>query len=386
MRIVLGRQHMTTPGGTQTYAATVARELERLGHEVAIATERTGPYADFVRERGVRIVGLDDLPRECDVILGHDAVMATALAERYPDARLVFVMHNDSYDLQMPPLVPGVVDAVVACSERMASRVRAAALDVPLVRLTEPIDTEPHLDPAPLPQRPRRALILSNYLRGARRDRLVDAWERAGIECVQLGKPGKLVLDPIPEIQQADIVVAKARAALEGMVCAKAVYIYDQFGGDGWVTPEAYPGMEADHFAGLSDPRPVTAERLVADLDLYDPDMGITNHELAREHHGVRRHANRLVDVLRGSHEGRPDRVDTVAELARLARAASRAEAQTAEFLRRAEEAERQLAVWQERAAEAERQADEALRLLATRRARIGLTVGNALDRVRGRR
>jgi hypothetical protein len=75
-----------------------------------------------------------------------------------------------------------------------------------------------------------------------------------------------------------------------------------------------------------------------------------------------------------------------VAEIARLARAAGRADARTAAVLRRAEEAERQLAAWQERAAEAERQADEARRLLATRRARIGLSVGDALDRVRGRR
>src|SRR4051794_22705112 len=218
MRIVLGRQHLVTPGGTQTYAATVAREFDRLGHDVTIATERAGPYAELIKERGVRVVEPDDPPPACDAIIGHDLVMASTLAERYPDARLVFVIHSDTYDLQLPPLVPGVVDAVVACSERMASRVRATPLDAPVVRLTEPIDTEPHLDPAPLPERPRRALILSNYLTGARRERLVDAWEGAGIECVQIGKPGNLVLDPIPEIQKADIVVAKARAALEGMV------------------------------------------------------------------------------------------------------------------------------------------------------------------------
>src|SRR3954452_9415156 len=106
MRIVLGRQHMVAPGGTQTYAATVARELERLGHEATIATQRTGPYAEFVRERGGRVVQLDELPGEFDAILGHDLVMAATLAERYPGARLVFVIHSDTYDLQLPPLVP----------------------------------------------------------------------------------------------------------------------------------------------------------------------------------------------------------------------------------------------------------------------------------------
>jgi hypothetical protein len=383
MRIVLGRQHLVTPGGTQTYAATVARELERLGHDVTLATETTGPYAELIEARGVRVAKLDELPPACDAIVGHDLVMATALAERYPDARLVFIAHSDTYDLQLPPLVPRVVDAVVACSERMASRVRATTLDVPIVRLTEPIDAEPYVDPPPLPERARRAIILSNYLRGARRDRLVDAWERAGIEVVQLGKPGKLVLDPMPEIEQADIVVAKARAALEGMVCGKAVYVYDQFGGDGWITPDNYAAMEADHFAGLSDPKPLSLEQLTSDLDAYHPDMGVANNELVRAHHGARRHANRLVDVLRGPHEAPP--ADTLAELARLVRAMHRAEAGTAEMLKRAEEAERSLAAWQERAAEAERQVAETQRLLATRRAQLGIRVGSAIDRVRGR-
>jgi hypothetical protein len=295
----------------------------------------------------------------------------------------VFIAHSDGYDLQLPPLVPGVVDAVVACSERMASRVRATTLDVPIVRLTEPIDTEPYMDPAPLPERPRRAIILSNYLRGVRRDRLIDAWEAAGIEIAQLGKPGELVLDPMPEIARADIVVAKARAALEGMVCGKAVYIYDQFGGDGWITPDSYAAMEADHFAGLSSPAPVTAERLTTDLDAYDPDMGVVNNELVRTHHGARRHANQLVEVLRGPHA--PPPADALAELARLARALHRAEMRTADNLKRAEEAERNLAAWQERAAEAERQTAEARRLLATRRAQVGLRVGGAIDRMRGR-
>src|SRR3954447_3971253 len=193
MRIVLGRQHLVTPGGTQTYAAIVARELERLGHEVTIATERAGPYAELLEERGIRVLETDDLPPACDAIIGQDLVMATRLAERYPDARLVWIAHSDSYDLQLPPLVPGVVDVVVACSERMASRVRATTLDVPIVRLTEPIDTEPYLDPAPLPERPRRAIILSNYLRGVRRDRLMGPGGGAGVVSAHVGEPGGVV-------------------------------------------------------------------------------------------------------------------------------------------------------------------------------------------------
>jgi hypothetical protein len=214
---------------------------------------------------------------------------------------------------------------------------------------------------------------------------LVEAWESAGVECVQVGKPTEPMLDPRPAIQEADIVVAKARAALEGMLHGRAVYIYDAFGGDGWMTPESYPAFEADHIAGQATPAPRSRADLVADLDAYHPDMGIANHELVRTHHNARYHANELVALLRGPHRREPDRVEALTELARLTRATARAESRAVALVERAQTAEAQAAGWQERAAEAERQLEQARALLGTRRARAGLVLGRAVDRIRSR-
>ena len=82
----------------------------------------------------------------------------------------------------------------------------------------------------------------------------MDAWEAAGVECVQAGTPAEVVADLGPALAAADIVVAKGRAALEAMCAGRAVYLYDQYGGDGWVTPDNYPAFEADHFAGQATP------------------------------------------------------------------------------------------------------------------------------------
>ena len=78
-------------------------------------------------------------------MIAHDLPMAAALAAKYPDARRVFVIHADGWDLQLPPLVPGLVDAVVACSDRFAARARALPLEAPIIRLREPIDTDAYL-------------------------------------------------------------------------------------------------------------------------------------------------------------------------------------------------------------------------------------------------
>jgi hypothetical protein len=228
-------------------------------------------------------------------------------------------------------------------------------------------------------------LIVSNYLQGERRRMLVDAWENAGIECVQAGTPTEVVLDLAPTLASADIVVAKARAALEGMCAGRAVYIYDQYGGDGWVTPDNYPAFEADHFAGQATARPRTGADLVADLAEYSPEMGVVNHELVRTHHGARHHAIELVAILRGAYVREPDQVEVTAEVARLARASGRAEIRSGELWRRMTAAEAQAADAETRAGEAERQLGDARYLLETKRARAGLALGRVADRLRAR-
>jgi hypothetical protein len=396
MKVVLGRQSLVYLGGSETYALTVARELERLGHDVTLAAEELGVAATVASGRGIRVARLEEAPSECDAVIAHDLPMAVALAAKYPDARRVFVIHSDGWDLQLPPLVPGHVDAVVACSDRFAARARALPLKAPIIRLREPIDTDAYLYTTALPARPRRALIVSTYLRGERRRMLIDAWENAGIECVQVGTPSDFVVDLAPELASADIVVGKARAALEGMCAGRAVYVYDQYGGDGWVTLDTYPAFEADHFAGQATPRPRTSEDLVADLSAYRPEMGVANHELVRSHHGARHHAIELVAVLRGAHVREPEQVDVTAEVARLARANGRAEIRSAELRWRMRSVEAQVAETERRAeaqvAEAERRAEEAERelgdaryLLQTKRVRAGLAIGRAADRLRSR-
>ena len=378
MKVVLGRQLLAVLGGSVTYALTVARELERLGHDVTLVGEELGIGAAVARDRGIRVAHLDEAPSACDAVIAHDLPMAAALAAKNADARRAFVIHADGWDLELPPLVPGHVDVVVACSDRFAARAHALPLEAPIVRLREPIDTDAYLFTKTLPERPRRALIVSNYLQGERRRMLVDAWESAGIECVQAGTPADVVVDLGSALESADIVVAKGRAALEGMCAGRAVYLYDHYGGDGWVTPDNYPAFEADHFAGQATPRPRTGADLVADLADYSPEMGIANHELVRSNHGARHHTIELVALLRGPYVREPDQVDVTAEVARLARASGRAELRSAELWRRMTAAEAQ-------AVEAERELGDARDLLHTKRVRAGLALGRAADRLRSR-
>ena len=286
MEIALATNGLVGIGGSETYLLTVAEHLRRLGHGVVVHAEEGGAMSELMEARGLRVeIGERGLPETCDAILVQDATMAYALADRWPEAPQVFRAPSALYDFQSPPQLPGVVAAVVVCSDRMARHVEAMAGEREIVRLRQPIDIKRLCPRGEIRERPRRALLLGNYVAGRRRELIAEAWGEAGVECVSIGAHGSTAPDPAAEIAAADIVVGKARAILDAMACGRAAYVLDVAGGDGWVTEERYAAMEADNFAGQATEWSLDRDRLVADLAGYRPAMGQVNRDLVLAHH-----------------------------------------------------------------------------------------------------
>jgi hypothetical protein len=361
---------LVAPGGTETFCLTVARELQRRGHEVVLFADSFGPYAEWAEALGAQIAReTDKLPSACDAVLANDAITARLLAARYPDTRLVYCIHGTIFEIQQPPVELGLIHAIIAPSERFEAFARSFAIDVPIVRVRQPIDTDWFVPSEPPRRPPQRALLLSNALNdGPRLDALIETWAGRGIQVVHAGHRDS-ILDVRSAIAGSDIVVGRGRAVIEGMACGKAVYVFDVGGGDGWVTPETYPPIEADNFAGMATDVPIDRRRLAADLDAYDPDMGWINRELAVTYHSVRSQVQVLIEVLRGPAPQRPDSASTAAALAVTARFAWQMQL-------RAMAAEQEVS-------NLRRARDE---ILTVRRVRVGLALGRIYDLARHRR
>ncbi len=356
MDLVLGT-HALSLGGSETYLITLAEQLQRLGHRVAVVAVSLEQGAVVARRRGVEVFALDaesgeisvsrqgsdddeeqppsvwdGFPVTCDGIVAQDGVTAFRLARRFPDTPLVFVAHSEEFDEQLPPQVDGLVDAVVVLNDRVERRVRALAADLEVVRLRQPIDTrrfKPRSRPAAVP---RRLLLFGNNAERALLELVTDVVSEAGLELVRVGLKGAPTESPERTMDSVDIVMGYGRCVLEGMACGRPTYVYDHLGGDGWVTPDTYPALESDGFGGRAFATVVDRERLLSDLRAYEPQNGLANRDLVVGNHRAEHHAQEIVALLDSIQAPRRRKTDAYGELARLVRAQWRSDARRDEL------------------------------------------------------
>lgn len=394
MELVVATHNLANPGGAQSYALTIAEHLARLGHTVTLYSREIGALADVARESGLPVARTaHELPEIADgVIIGIDRPLALELAQRYPRAVRVFVVHCTD-ELCLPPPLPGVVAATVTLNDVHFARASSCVGAGEVVRLRQPVDLRRFSSRGAPAARPRRVLLLGNYHSriDGRGELLREAWSDAHLSWREAGGE-HATFDVAKAIAQADVVVGYGRSALEGMACGRPVFVHDHSGTEGWVTAESYPRLEAGGFAVTGSRIAPELDRLRAELEGYRPELGLEGQDLTRANHDARDHVSELVGLISRLAPGRPpDDPSAMRALTVLAEAQLRAEwsaeryrvesKEWAALLR--DERERWLAATeatqtQLREAEAQLQA-----LKQTRRFRLAATLAKPLDIIR---
>lgn len=326
MRLLLATNHLGL-GGSESYLLTVAEQLDRLGHDVAVYAPEGGEGAGVAEERAIATIGEAELDGDFDAALVQDGGVSYQLADRCPGVPQLFVAHSAKFDLQAPPQLDGMVGIVVALNDVVAERMRRYPVGVEVIRLRQPIDIERFVPQGELPEVPRRALLLSNAPSTDRLVAMEAACAAAGLELARVGGPDGRAADIRLALARADVVIGYGRSILEAMACGRAAYVYDWNGGDGWVTAESYAAIEADGIAARNGRTIVDGERLIEDLRGYSAAMGPVNHDLVIAHHRANVHAQELVELLRRLGPPPPRPREGLDEMARLVRLEWRARA-----------------------------------------------------------
>jgi Glycosyltransferase Family 4 len=302
LSVLITNLEMWPRTGTVTYVRDLALELRRLGHRPAVYTLRGGPVAEELQAAGIPVVTrLDRLPERPDVIHGHHLATAMSPVQDLPGVPAIAVCHSHDGWTDRPLLHPRVhryFGVSRVCVERLV-REGVPPLEVEL--LGNFVDTRRFLVRPPLPPRPLRALVFSNY---AREDTHLpaarEACRRAGLLLDVVGEGvGRPVAQPEGLLGQYDLVFGKAKAAIEAMATGSAVVLCDFRGVGPMVTAAEFPELQAANFGFEVLREPLTPEALGRQIERYDPEDAARVRDLVRARASLETAGPRFVGIYR---------------------------------------------------------------------------------------
>jgi glycosyltransferase involved in cell wall biosynthesis len=275
LKILITNAYLATYGGTQVVVRDLACELKRQGHEVAVYCPEAGSVADEIREQGIpvahKLTSLNFVP---DIIHGQFHLPAMEALLRFAAVPAIYCVHAAVGALDEPFYFPRFL-RYVAVDDRCRKRLENTP-GIPRERIRvilNAVNLDRFQSRSPLPAKPRRALVFSNYASESTYvPEVRKACRQTGLELdvVGLGS-GNPVARPETILPGYDIVFAKARAALEAMAVGAAVVLCDAPGLGLMVTTKDFDHLRAMNFgAGVLD-KPLRADAIRKEIERYNP-------------------------------------------------------------------------------------------------------------------
>jgi hypothetical protein len=327
-RILLTNCWLSTRAGTEQYVRDLSLALLARGYEPTVFSPLLGEVADEIRAAGVVVTDdLATLTDEPDVLHCHHLHEAIAALSRFPDRPGLFVQHGAQAWQEEAPVHPRLLRYVAVdqpCHERLLAE------GVPAERATiiaNGVDTSRFLPRDPLPSRPRRAVVFSNYASEQNYVPVVRAaCERMGIELDVVGATaGNPASRPEELLPGYDLVFGKARAAIEAMAVGCAVVVADAHGLAGMATYADLPQWRRRNLGRTLMTTPHDVDALCVAIDAYDPADAARCRDYVRAHWTLDAMVDALVAEYDAVHAGwNPADADPRAELAALAGTLSR--------------------------------------------------------------
>jgi len=300
-RILLVTIALRGRSGTEVVSYETAHGLRKRGHDVYLFTHITGPLAEKLRADGFPIFTDLAALSSVDVIQSNQSdQLLDAVAAKFPDVPVISICHDASTWWSEPVDLPSIrrhVAVDLACHARIVDRIPELAEPVEL--LHNAVDLDRFLLRSPLPERPKRALILakqgSNYL-----DSVQAACLRRAIDVDAVGATIGNEIDNLPaRLPEYDLVFATARSALEAMAIGCAVIVVDGRGLSGLVTRDVVSSWRDNNFGAWLLSRPISADAIGGEIDRYDPSDARKVSDYIRKHSSLDRYLDRLEEMYR---------------------------------------------------------------------------------------
>jgi GT2 family glycosyltransferase/ubiquinone/menaquinone biosynthesis C-methylase UbiE/glycosyltransferase involved in cell wall biosynthesis len=298
LRILLTNTKIADYSGSELYIRDVALALLRRGHTPVVYSPRLGALAQELQDANIPVVNdLHALRMTPDLIHGqHHLECMTALAY-WPGVPVVYFCHGTLPWEEVPPHHPRILHYVTV-SEYVQRWLRDEH-GIPEARLSlvrNFVDLQRFGQRAPLPPRPKRALIFSNQATQENYASTVrQAWTQQGtaLDIVGLAN-GNPTSQPETLLRNYDLVFARGRAALESLAVGAAVVCCDVEGLGEMVTTSNMERLLSRNLGHSILDRQITVDLVREQIRRYDPVDAHQVTELVRASAGMEAAVDRI--------------------------------------------------------------------------------------------
>ena len=273
-RVLITNDTLNTRFGAELVTRDLALGLAAMGELPMIYTPQPGSVAEEIRQGGIPVVdNLHAVPFPPDIVHGNQHLETIQALMAFPQARGIFVCHARLAWPAAPPLTDRIQHYVAVdhnCLERLTAEYAIPPEKVSVI--FNSVDTVRFAQRPPLPDRPQRALVFSNYATD------INYLSAVRAACKQINLPldvigsgvGKLVDRPQDVLPNYDVVFAKARCAIEAMAVGNAVILCDETGLGPMVNSAEVAELRKWNFGMRTLQSPIEPGRIATELDRYN--------------------------------------------------------------------------------------------------------------------
>jgi len=274
LKVLITNRVLVRGSGTEIVVRDLALELKKLGHKPAIYAPVLGPLAGQVRTLGVPVFSdirqIEPVP---DIIHGHHHAQTLAALLRFSDTPAIFVCHDATAWHDEPLIFPRVLRYVAVdyrCRKRLEQNTWIPPESISVI--LNAVDLSRFRPRSPLPTKPVRAAIFSNYAsKWTHATAVTQACQAMGIELDVIGKGSNAATsNPEQLLPRYDLVFAKARCALEAMAIGSAVVLCDFAGLGPMVSADKFAELRKLNFGAGTLLRPLDPQLIATEIQKYD--------------------------------------------------------------------------------------------------------------------
>ncbi len=297
MRILVGNNTFSSPGGSETYNYALIEELVSLGHSVeAVARFGPGIVSEKINELGVPVY-FEPVRNQYDLILlSHSSsIEMTKKARGFK----VQTCHGIYPKLEQP--VFGL-DRYISISEEVQMHLAIKGFVSSIIR--NGVDCNRFNSNKPINSKLTNVLSLAQHEEANRIIR--GACDLIGCNLITCNKFTNWRWDIETLISEADLVITLGRGAYESMASGRNVLVFDcrdyqktSYLGDGVITTDNVYDLIKNNCSGRFSKRQFTSESLANEMMLYSKDNGDKLRQFALGNLNIKDVAQQYIDLIK---------------------------------------------------------------------------------------